>query len=198
VKLTPEGELLVRSPSMMTGYWKDPGETARALDPMGWLSTGDFAELKDGRIFVRGRLREMIVLSIGEKVNPNTVEAELSRDWLFKQVVVIGNRRPFLAAVIVLNADAWRRFAADKGLDPERPNHAASKIELLARITPLLAALPRYAQVRAVHLTLEPWTIEAGLLTPTLKVKRDVVQRMFAREIDALYAEPPQSRPRQS
>ena len=198
MKLTPQGELLVRSPSMMMGYWRDPGETARTLDPMGWLSTGDVAELKGGRIFVRGRLREMIVLSIGEKVNPNTVEAELSRDWLFKQVVVIGNRRPFLAAVIVLNADAWRRFAADKGLDPERPNHAASKIELLARITPLLAALPRYAQVRAVHLTLEPWTIEAGLLTPTLKVKRDVVQRMFAREIDALYAEPPQSRPRQS
>lgn len=198
MKLTPEGELLVRSPSMMMGYWKDPGETARTLDPMGWLSTGDVAELKAGRIFVRGRLREMIVLSIGEKVNPNTVEAALSRDWLFKQIVVVGDRRPFLTAVIVLNADAWRRFAADKGLDPERPNHAASKIELLSRITPLLVALPRYAQVRAVHLTLESWTIEAGLLTPTLKVKRDVVQRILAREINALYAEPPQSRPRQS
>src|SRR5450759_3840297 len=72
VKLTPEGELLVRSPSMMTGYWKDDGETARTLDPMGWLSTGDVAEMKDGRIFIRARLREMIVLSIGEKVNPNT------------------------------------------------------------------------------------------------------------------------------
>jgi long-chain acyl-CoA synthetase len=194
VKLTPEGELLVRSPSMMTGYWKDDGETARTLDPMGWLSTGDVAEMKDGRIFIRARLREMIVLSIGEKVNPNTVEAELTRDRLFKQVVVVGDRRPFLVAVIVLNADAWRRLAADKGLDPERPNHAASKIELLARITPLLAALPRYAQVRAVHLTLESWTIEAGLLTPALKVKRDVVQRMLAREIDALYADSPRSR----
>ncbi|QWG22308.1 AMP-dependent synthetase/ligase [Bradyrhizobium sediminis] len=196
VKLSPEGELLVRSPSMMMGYWKDPGETARALDPMGWLSTGDFAELKDGRIFVRGRLREMIVLSIGEKVNPNAVETELTRDCLFKQAVVVGDRRPFLTALIVLDPDAWRRFAADKGLDPERPNHAASKTELLARVTPLLATQPRYAQVRAVHLILESWTIEAGLLTPTLKVKRDVVQKMFAREINALYAEPPQSRPR--
>ena len=194
VKLSPEGELLVRSPSMMTGYWKDDGETARTLDPMGWLSTGDIAEMKDGRIFIRARLREMIVLSIGEKVNPNTVEAELTRDRLFKQVVVVGDRRPFLVAVMVLNADAWRRFAADKGLDPAQPNHAVSKIEVLARVIPLLSTLPRYAQVRAVHLTLEPWTIEAGLLTPTLKVKRDVVQRMFAREIDALYAEPPRSR----
>jgi len=197
VKLTPEGELLVRSPSMMTGYWKDDGATARTLDPMGWLSTGDAAELKDGRIFIRARLREMIVLSIGEKVNPNTVEAELTRDGLFKQAVVIGDRRPFLVAVIVLNADAWKSFAAEKGLDPGLPNHALSKIELLARVTPLLTALPRYAQVRALHLTLELWTIEAGLLTPTLKVKRDVVQRMFAQEIDALYAEyaePPRSR----
>ena len=194
VKLTPEGELLVHSPSMMTGYWKDDAETARTLDPMGWLSTGDVAEMKDGRIFIRARLREMIVLSIGEKVNPNTVEAALTRDPVFKQAVVIGDRRPFLVAVIVLNADAWKRFAADNGLDPEQPNHAVSKSDVLARVTPLLAALPRYAQVRTVHLTLEPWTIEAGLLTPTLKIKRDVVQRMFTREIDALYAEPPRSR----
>jgi long-chain acyl-CoA synthetase len=188
VKLTPEGELLVRSPSMMTVYWKDDAKTARTLDPTGWLSTGDVAEIRDGRIFIRGRLREMIVLSIGEKVNPNVVEAELTRDPLFEQAVVVGNRRPYLVAVIVLNADAWRLFAADKGLEPQRPNYAASKIELLARITSLLVALPRYAQVRAMHLTLEPWTIEAGLLTPTLKVKRDVVVRLFAKEIDDLYA----------
>ena len=116
------------------------------------------------------------------------MEWELTRDPLFEQAVVVGNRRPFLAAVIVLNAEAWELFAASKGLDPQQPNHAASKIELLARITLLLDALPRYAQVRAVHLALEPWTIEAGQLTPTLKVKRDVVVPLFAKEIDALYA----------
>lgn len=191
VKLSPEGELLVRSPSMMIGYWKDAGATARALDLAGWLSTGDVAEIKDGRIFIRARLRELIVLSVGEKVNPNVVEAELTRDRLFKQAVVVGDRRPFIVAIIVLNADVWRRFAAERGLDPERPNHAVSKIEVLARIVPLLAVLPRYAQIRAVHLTLEPWTIDTGLLTPTLKVKRDVVQRRFAEEINALYAERP-------
>jgi long-chain acyl-CoA synthetase len=189
VKLTSKGELLVRSPSIMTGYWKDAAEMARALDPTGWLSTGDVAEIdEDGRIFIRGRLRDVIVLSIGEKVNPTVVEAELTRDPLFEQVVVVGSRRPFLAAVIALNADAWNLFAATKGLDPEQPNHTASKTELLARITSLLTALPRYAQVRAVHLSLEPWTIEAGLLTPTLKVKRDVVIPLFAKEIDNLYA----------
>jgi long-chain acyl-CoA synthetase len=189
VKLTSKGELLVRSPSIMIRYWKDDAETARALDAAGWLATGDVAEMnEDGRIFIRGRLREIIVLSIGEKVNPNVVEAELTRDPLFEQALVVGNRRPFLAAVIVLNAEAWRVFAANKGLDPQQPNHAASKIEILARITSLLVALPRYAQVRAVHLALQPWTIDAGLLTPTLKVKRDVIVPLFAKEIEDLYA----------
>jgi long-chain acyl-CoA synthetase len=188
VKLTPQSELLVRSPSIMMGYWKNDAETARTLEPTGWLSTGDVAEInEDGRIFVRARLREIIVLSIGEKVNPNVVEAELTRDPLFEKAVVVGNRRPFLAAVIVLNADAWHLFAASKGLDPQQPNHTASKLEVLARVTSLLDDLPRYAQVRALHLVLEPWTIEAGLLTPTLKVKRDVVVTLFAKEIDDLY-----------
>ena len=189
VKLNSKGELMVRSPSIMMGYWKDDAATTRAFDEFpGWLSTGDVAEItEDGRIFIRGRLAEIIVLSIGEKVNPNVVEGELTHDPLFEQAVVVGNRRPFLAAVIVLNAEAWELFAASKGLDPQQPNHAASKIELLARITSLLAALPRYAQVRAVHLVLEPWTIEAGQLTPTLKIKRDVVIQLFAKEIDDLY-----------
>jgi long-chain acyl-CoA synthetase len=189
VKLAAEGELLVRSPSLMTGYWKDDAETARALDPMGWLSTGDAAEIEDGRIFIRGRLREIIVLSIGEKLNPNVVEAELTRDRLFEQAMVVGDRRPFLVAIIVLNADAWKRFAADKGIDPEQPNRADSKIEVLARIKPNLANLPRFAKIRAVHLTIKPWTIEAGLLTSTLKIKRDVILKLFAKEIEALYGE---------
>ena len=190
VKLSSQGELLVRSPSIMIGYWKDDAETARVLNPAGWLSTGDTAEINEpGHIFIRGRLKEIIVLSIGEKLNPNVVEAELTRDPLFKQAMVVGNRRPYLTAVIVLNADAWRLFAADKGLDPQRPNHAARQIEVLAKITQLLVALPRYAQIRAVHLTLKPWTIDAGLLTPTLKIKRDIVGRLFAKEIDEMYAQ---------
>ena len=190
VKLTSKGELLARTPSIMLGYWKDDAATARAFNESpGWLSTGDVAEIAaDGHIFIRGRLAEIIVLSIGEKVNPNVVEGELTRDPLFEQAVVVGNRRPFLAAVIVLNAEAWKLFVASKGLDPRQPNHPASKIELLAKITSLLDDLPRYAQVRAVHLTLDPWTIDAGLLTPTLKVKRDVVVPLFAKDIDELYA----------
>ena len=189
VKLGAQDELLVRTPSIMRGYWRDDPHTQQTLDPDGWLSTGDIAEFKDGRIFLRGRLTDVIGLSIGEKVNPNIVEAKITTDPLFKQALVVGDRRPFLAAVLVLEAGSWSLFAANKGLDPRQPNHPANKIELQARIAPLLESLPRYAQVRTIHLTLEPWTIEAGLLTPTLKVKRDRVMPLFAEKIDQMYDE---------
>ncbi|MGC2827129.1 MAG: AMP-binding protein, partial [Pseudolabrys sp.] len=188
VKLGPKDELFVRSPSAMMGYWKDNEQTQRAFDAAGWLSTGDIAEIRDdGRIIIRGRLTEMLVLSIGEKINPTVVEGQLTRDSLFEQAMVVGDRRPFLTAVVVLNAKAWELFAAERGLDPGQPNHQASKIELLAKITSLLAGLPRYAQIRALHLTLQPWTIEAGLLTPTLKIKRELIAPLFAKEIGDLY-----------
>jgi len=189
VRLSPKGELLVRSPSTMTGYWKDEERTRKAIDADGWLATGDLAEIgPEGHVFIRGRLTEMIVLSIGEKVNPNVVEAKITRDPLFSQAIVVGDRRPHLVAVVVLNRDAWALHASERHLDPQQPNQQATKIDLLARVTPLLADLPRFAQVRAVHLTLDPWTLEAGLLTPTLKIKRERIVPLYAKEIEELYA----------
>jgi long-chain acyl-CoA synthetase len=188
LKLGAQDELMVRTPSVMSGYWKDSARTRQVVDPDGWLATGDIAELKDGRVFLRGRLADMVVLSIGEKVKPEAVETALTADPLFRQALVVGDRRPFPVAVIVLDEAAWRLFAAGRGLDPRAPNHPASRSELQARIAPLLAALPRYAQVRALHLTLAPWTVEAGLLTPTLKLKRERIAPLFAQAIDALYA----------
>jgi long-chain acyl-CoA synthetase len=127
--------------------------------------------------------------------------------------MVLGNRQAFLVAIIVLNDSGWKGFAADKKLDPHHPNCRESKTAVLTRITSLLTAFPRFAQIRAVHLTRKPWTIEAGLLTPrfaqiravhltrkpwtieaglltpTLKIKRDAISTLFAKEIDALYRE---------
>jgi long-chain acyl-CoA synthetase len=117
------------------------------------------------------------------------IEAELSRDPLFEQAMVLGNRQPFLVAIIVLNDSGWKGFAADKKLDPQHPNCRESKTAVLTRITSLLMAFPRFAQIRAVHLTRKPWTIEAGLLTPTLKIRRGAISTLFAKEIDGLYRE---------
>jgi len=191
VKLGAQNELLLHTPAVMAGYWKDETRTRQVLDAAGWLSTGDIADLDEqGRIFIGGRLSEMIVLSIGEKINPNAVEAELCRDPLFRQAAVVGDGRPFTAAIIVLNPEVWQALAAEQGFDPNNPNGPESKIALLARITAAVAELPRHAQPRTCHFTLTPWTIEAGLLTPTLKVKRDLIISVFTREIEALYALP--------
>lgn len=186
-RLDKDGELFVRSPSLMSGYWKDETGSARVLDAEGWLASGDLAEVRSGRIIIRGRVKEMIVLSIGKKVNPNAIEAEIMQDPLFAQVAVIGNGRPFLVALAVLSGSAWKAYAGEAGLAPDRPNEPESTAGVLQRIAERLAALPRFVQVRAVHLTFEPWTIESGLLTPTLKIKRDLLQAKFAKEIEALY-----------
>ena len=103
---------------------------------------------------------------------------------------MVGDGRPFTAAIIVLNPEVWQVLAAEQGFDPNNPNGPESKIALLARMTAAVADLPRHAQPRTCHFTLTPWTIEAGLLTPTLKVKRDLIISVFTREIEALYALP--------
>ena len=181
-------ELLVRSPAVMTGYWKDEVETAQAIDPNGWLHTGDLAEIRDGRVFIHGRLQDIQVLAIGEKVNASLIEDEIRRDELFEQALVIGEGKPFLAAVCVLNRKRWLALAGELGVCPDNPNVDPVLEEVRLRLANRLKDQPRYAQVQAVHLVLEPWTVEAGLLTPSLKVKRDRVEDLYRGAIEALFA----------
>ena len=185
IKLGPQDELLVRTPSVMKGYWRDEAATAAAIDAEGWLRTGDVAEIRDGQVFIKGRLGERLALSTGEKVMASAIEAAIRRDPLFDQACVIGEGRPCLAAVISLNPRRWTSAASELGADAQAPNTASAAI--LHRISRLLCDLPRHAQVRAVHLVLEPWTIQQGLLTPTLKIKRQAVEERYASEIAALY-----------
>jgi long-chain acyl-CoA synthetase len=188
IKLGEHNELLVRSPSVMKGYWQDQASTARAIDSNGWLRTGDIAEIRDGRVYISGRLGERLALSTGEKVMASTIEAAIKQDPLFEQVCVLGVGRPCLTAAISLNVQDWNSFASKFGLDPQAPNSRDAFKMVLRRIGDLLSDQPAYAQVRGVHLVLEPWTIQHGLLTPTLKVKRRAVEERYREEIDLLYA----------
>ena len=113
----------------------------------------------------------------------SAIEAAIRRDPLFDQACVIGEGRPCLVAVISLNPGRWTFAASELGADAQAPNTASAAI--LHRINRY--DLPKYAQVRAVHLVLEPWTVQQGLLTPTLKIKRQAVQEKYASEIEALY-----------
>ena len=190
VTLSPQGELLVRAPSLMTGYWGHPEATREAIDAEGWLHTGDLAEIADGAIRIHGRLKEILVTSSGEKVPPTDMEMALTLDPLFDQALVLGEGRPYLAALLVLNPETWSQLAAELGLDPKDPSALSTPEALRSaqeRVRERLQGFPGYAQVRAIHLTLDPWTIENGLLTPTLKFKREPLEIRFDSVIQGLY-----------
>lgn len=187
VRLGDDDELLIRSPAVMLGYWRNPEATSKTLDEEGWLRTGDIARLQEGRVYIGGRLAETIVLSTGEKISPTVVEDCILRDRLFEQVCVIGSGRPCLSVLIVLNEARWQSLAAALNVDPHSANASEATQAVLERLNALLADMPKHGIVRAVHLMLEPWTIQDGLLTPTLKLKRKAIEHRFRDEIAALY-----------
>jgi long-chain acyl-CoA synthetase len=177
----------------MLGYWNLPEATRAAVDASGWLHTGDLAEVQAGNVYIRGRMKEILVTSGGEKVPPADMELAITADPLFEQAMVIGENRPYLAALLVLNAEAWHTLATHLELDPNAPASLQSRLAkdtVLARIHELLRDFPRYAQVRKIYLTRDDWTIENGLVTPTLKIKRHALEQRYAVQIHSLYPRP--------
>ena len=190
VRIGDNRELQVRGLLVMQGYWKRADDTARVLTPDGWLSTGDQADLQDGRIRIRGRIKEIIVTSTGEKVPPGDLELAIAVDPLFAQVLVVGENRPFIACVAVVNPAEWQRLAASLGLDADAStslNVPAVRRAALARLAAQTHSFVRYATPRAIFLTREPWTLENTLMTPTLKLKRNNLMKHFAVEIESMY-----------
>lgn len=190
VRIGDNDELQVRGPLVMKGYWKRPEDTARALTADGWLHTGDQAEIQNGRIRIKGRIKEIIVTSTGEKVPPADLELAIAVDPLFAQVFVVGENRPFIACVAVVEKAEWARLADSLQLKPDADslNLPAVHQAVLARIALQTKSFARYSTPRAVHLTLQPWTIENTFMTPTLKLKRNNLIGHFSQEIDRLYA----------
>ena len=169
VTLGADGELLARGGNVMLGYWRSDDATRAAIDGDGWLHTGDIAEIRERRIYIRGRLKDIVVMSNGEKLPPQDVEFALLHDPVFEQAMVVGEGRPFLTVLAVT------RETDEKAL--------------VARANELLKGFPRWVRVRRVIATAEPWSIENGLLTPTLKLKRPLVLARFKQALDAIYAE---------
>jgi long-chain acyl-CoA synthetase len=191
IKIGADDELLVRGPTVMRGYWQRPEDTARVLDSAGWLRTGDQARLAGGRLYIKGRIKDIIVTSTGEKVAPGDLELAITADPLFAQALVLGEGRPFLSALLVIEPGVWAREAASLGIDPADGaalNSAPARELALARIRDAVRSFPVYATPRALWLSAEPWTIANGLITPTLKAKRAVLIERFADQIRALYA----------
>ena len=190
VKIGDLGALMIRGPNIMLGYWNNPEATNSMITADGWLNSGDTARIDaSGHVFITGRLKEIIVMSNGEKVPPVDIETAIMRDPLFEQVMLIGEGRPFLSTVVVLNVEQWKKFAGEKNItaDAQALHMPDVEKQLLARIAAQMHGFPGYAQVRRITATLEQWTVENGLLTPTMKLRRNRVLERFNAELDLMY-----------
>ncbi len=192
VKVGPNDELLTRSPSVMLGYWHNEDATREIIDDEGWLHTGDKVSISDdGHISITGRLKDIIVLANGEKVPPADMENAIALDELVDQVLVIGEGRPYLSALLVPNPEAFARVAEELHLDPA--NEAVCCDEnvrsiFMAHVQQRTASFPGYAQVRELAVVNEPWTPDNGLATPTLKLRRNQILERYHDVTEALYA----------
>ena len=187
VKLNKDNELLVRGDNVMLGFLNNQAATAAVIDNEGWLHTGDTARLEGEYLYITGRIKDIIVLSNGEKVSPGDMEMAIAGDSLFEQVMIIGEGRPFLTAIAVLNSVQWQQLAEADDLGEDEWKQLTGKKKILERISGLLHEFPGYAQVVHILCVDEPWTVENGLLTPTLKVKRKQVMERYQAEIEQMY-----------
>ncbi len=193
VRIGAQDELLARGPNVMLGYWNNHSASYERINPEGWLHTGDQARIVNDHLYITGRIKDILVLSNGEKVPPGDMEMAIINDPLFEQALVLGEGQAQLAALLVVNAEQWESFAAELGLDPKQPESlqdTRAHSQIIKRVTKQLHDFPGYAKVRRVALLSEPWSVENGLLTPTLKVKRNKVVEQYSGVINTLFAEP--------
>jgi long-chain acyl-CoA synthetase len=191
VRIGDNDELLVKGTGVMLGYWNNHAATAQMIDHEGWLHTGDQARIDaTNHIYITGRLKDILVLSNGEKIPPADMESAIALDPLVEQVMVVGEGRPYLTALLVLDGDSWTGFAQDQGVDPLDPRSLQDARVVAAvarRVRAALKDFPGYAKIRQLHLSLQPWSIDDGLITPTLKVKRPKVLERFSAQVEAMY-----------
>lgn len=189
VKIGEHDELMVKGPCNMLGYWNNKEATDDTINSDGWLHTGDKAQIEDGRIRITGRLKEIIVLSNGEKVAPTDMEMTIGLDPMFENVMVIGEGRPYLTLICVLNQFFWEEFAKKLEVAPSIESLKLPEVKqaVKKRVDSHLSGFPGYVFIKEITLNLSPWTVEDGLLTPTLKMKRKAIEQHLSEDIDSMY-----------
>lgn len=193
IKLLEDGEVLVRGPIVCAGYLQKSGSVEPAADAEGWMHTGDIGRLDaDGFLYIVDRKKELIITSGGKNIAPVAIEALLTRHPLIGQALAYGDRRPYVVALIVLDPEAAPGWAISSGITYSSLAELSEHPEVLREIGLAVAAankeLARVEQVKAFHVLPTEWTVEGGELTPSLKMKRRVVEDKNHEAIQALYA----------
>ncbi len=186
VKLGEDGELLVKSPSLFAGYFKDDAATASIMRD-GWLATGDIASIgADGYVSITGRKKEILVSSTGKKIYPSRVEALFKGETLISQMVLVGDRLPFVTALFTINPAVAETLP---GIEAGKPLSEAKPVDerLRQAVKKANVSLPEWEQIRKFRVLNRDFSVETGELTPTMKVRRGKVLENFKDEIAALY-----------
>jgi long-chain acyl-CoA synthetase len=191
VKIAPDGEILARGPNIFQGYYKNEEATRETLVD-GWLHTGDIGEIdSDGFVKITGRKKDIIITAGGKNITPANLEAEVKQQPLVSQCVVIGDRRPYLVALVTLDPEEAVKFAGEHGLgeDPESiASNEAVRKAIGDHIEQINQKFARVEQMKKFVILPRDLSQEGGELTPTLKVKRNVVAEKYAGEIESLYS----------
>jgi long-chain acyl-CoA synthetase len=194
LKIENDGELLVRGPSVFSGYWNKPQATVQCLDSDGWFRTGDIAHFdKDGFLFITDRKKDLLMTSGGKNIAPQPIESKLEMSDLVAHAALVGDRHKFISALVAPNFARLEEWARAHGV------HAASRTELIAdpRVHELYAGIVRevngslanFESVKRFRLVADEWGIESGEMTPSMKLKRRVINARYAAAIASLYAD---------
>ena len=194
VRIADDGEVLLKGGEVFREYWHNEEATRAAFDEEGWFHSGDLGELDDeGYLTITGRKKDLIVTSGGKKVAPALLEDRLRAHWLISECLVVGDRRPYVAALITLDAEVLPQWLAEHGHTEPAPIQSVREdpallAELQSAVDDANKAVSQAEAIRRFAVLPEAFTVDSGLLTPTLKVKRQVVIKRYAADIDALYA----------
>lgn len=192
VRIADDGEILARGPNIMKGYWNKPEATAEAIDRDGFLHTGDVGYIDaDGYLFITDRKKDIIVTSGGKNVAPQPIEGKLGATAYIAQAVVIGDRYPYLTALIVPNFENLEAYFAEKGIKglsrEEMATHPDTERLVAEAVKKVNLELASHERIRRFSLLPREFSLEAGELTPTMKVRRRVVSERYRDTIEAMY-----------
>ena len=198
VRISEEGEILIKGSSVFRGYHNNPEATAEAFTEDGWFKSGDLGSLdRDGYVRITGRAKDIIVTAGGKNVAPASLEDPLRGHPLISQVIVVGDKRPFISALITLDPEMLQLWLKNHGLPPMSISEAATNIEVLSALERAVERanqhVSRAESIRKIHVLTSDFTEANGLLTPSLKVKRKAVLQRYAEVIDSIYGGPVQN-----
>ena len=194
VRVADDGELLIKGDQVFVGYWNNPEATAEAIDELGWFHTGDLGTIDDqGFVSITGRKKEILVTAGGKNVAPAVLEDRLKANWLVSQCMVVGDAKPYIAALVTIDPEAWPAWLSQNG----RP--AGTPVADLVDDPALIAAVQQAVDeankavshaeaIKRFRILPHDWTEAGGQITPSLKLKRRVVMAEHADDIETMYA----------